>query len=107
MASPPSATVSVFVDTFSPGVSSSASVAVTSAMLTLAYSPAPLAVWAMVASPWSESSSSAAVTDTVCAVFQLLVVKVSAAEETLRSLSPLAATPTVTAAVGSVSSTTV
>ena len=61
----------------------------------------------MVAVPWSESSSSAALTVTVCAVLQFDVLKVSELADTVRSLSPLAATPTVTAAVGSVSSTTV
>ena len=61
----------------------------------------------MVASPSATSASSAALTVTVCAVDQFAVVKVSAAVDRLRSLSPVFASVTVTCPLGAASSTRV
>ena len=63
----------------------------------------------MVAWPLLRSSSSAALTVTVCAVLQFEVVKVRDVGDTVRSASPPSAfaTVTITRPVGTASSTTV
>ena len=60
-----------------------------------------------VALPCSSSLSSAALTVTVCATFQLRLVKVSVAGLSVRLVSPLSDGVTVTLAVGALVSFTV
>ena len=57
--------------------------------------------------PFTASASAAALTVTVCALFQLAVVNVSDAESTVRSVSPATLTAMVTLWVGCFRSRTV
>ena len=77
-----------------------------SVAVTEAYSP-PAAVWVSVTASSAPSSSSAAVTVTVWAVFQLPVVKVREALSTDTSVSVCPETATVTVSEGCVASLTV
>ena len=111
MAAPPSGTVTAAADTMTPAASSSSSVTVRLRAAPL-YPASPLAaVWVNTAEPSTTSGSSAAVTRTVCAVFQLVVEKVrlaGAAERLVSSpVCPRWATATVTAAPGAEASFTV
>ena len=90
--------------------SSSATVTATPAMVAVSYSSALSAAttaWAMEAASFTASASWAADTVTVCAVLQLIEVKVSRAGVTVTSVLPLAVTLITTSEEGWGSSTTV
>ena len=106
----PSATVSVVSDTVTPAVSSSVTVTLTPAMVTASYSLAlreASTAWAMAAASLTPSTSWAAATVTVCAVLQLLGVKVRVAGDTVTSELPVLVTPITTLEAGCVFSFTV
>ena len=110
MALPPSATVSVVADTVAPAVSSSVTVTATPAMVTASNSLALLAAstaWVMDAASFTASASWAAATVTVCAVLQLLEVKVKVAGDTVTSVLPLLVTLITTLDAGWASRATV
>ena len=109
MALPPSSTVSVAADTVTPAVSSSVTVTATPAMVTASNSLAlreASTAWAMEAASFTASASWAAATVTVCAVSQLLEVKVKVAGDAVTSVLPLV-TVITTSEVGCASSLTV
>ena len=106
----PSATVSVVSDTAHPGGVVVGHVTATPATFTLSYSSALLeasTAWVMEAASFTASASWAARTVTVCAVLQLLVVKVRVAGDTVTSELPVLVTLITTSEVGCVSSFTV
>ena len=97
-------------DTVAPAVSSSVTVTLTPATVTRSNSSALLAAttaWVMDAASFTASASWAARTVTVCAVLQLLVVKVRVAGDTVTSGLPLLVTLITTSEVGWASRTTV
>ena len=91
-------------------MSSSVTVTATPAMVTASNSSAlreASTAWAMEAGSSTASASWAAATVTVCAVAQLLVVKVRVAGDTVTSVLPVLVTLITTSEAGCTSRTTV